>query len=97
MNADPVPSDPEDFEKELEILRAILRRNIQQLTQDPRLGKQLEFWMSSADFAFRTMEIWEEAGNQDRFDEAAQRMRQVLETLQRLIERLGDEPGEGNS
>ena len=96
MNTDPAPSDPEDFEKELEVLRAILRRNVQRLNQDARLGKQLEFWMKSAEFAVTSMEIWEEAGNQDRFDEAAQRMKRVLETLQKLIEQLGDEPGEEN-
>jgi Zn-dependent M32 family carboxypeptidase len=97
MNTDPAPSDPEDFEKELAVLRAILRRNLQRLNQDARLGKQLEFWMKSAEFAVTSMEVWEEAGDQDRFDEAEQRMKRVLETLQKLIEQLGDEPGEGNS
>ena len=92
MNNDPAPSDPEDFEKELEVLRAILHR----LNEDARLEKQLDFWMQSAEFAVTSMEIWEEAGNQERFDEAAQRMRKVLETLQKLIEQLGDGPGEGN-
>lgn len=96
MNTDPAPSDPEDFEKELEILRAILRRHLHRLNEDARLGKQLDFWMKSAEFAVTSMEIWEEAGNQDRFDEAAQRMKRVLETLQKLIEQLGDEPGEEN-
>ncbi len=52
--------------------------------------------MKSAEFAVTSMEIWEEAGNQDRFDEAAQRMKKVLETLQKLVEQLGDEPGEEN-
>jgi Zn-dependent M32 family carboxypeptidase len=97
MNTDPAPSDPEDFEKELEILRAILQRRLHRLNEDARLGKQLDFWMKSAEFAVTSMEIWEEAGNQDRFDEAAQRMKKVLETLQKLIEQLGDEPGEENS
>jgi hypothetical protein len=81
MNSDPAPSDSEDFEKELEILRAILRRHLYRLNEDARLGKQLEFWMKSAEFAVTSMEIWEEAGYQDRFDEAAQRMKKVLETL----------------
>lgn len=97
MNTDPALSDPEDFEKELEILRAILQRRLHRLNEDARLGKQLDFWMKSAEFAVTSMEIWEEAGNQDRFDEAAQRMKKVLETLQKLIEQLGDEPGEENS
>jgi hypothetical protein len=96
MNTDPAPFDLEDFEKELEVLRAILRRNTQRLNQDARLGRQLDFWMKSAEFAVTSMEIWDEAGNQDRFDEAAQRMKRVLETLQKLIEQLGDKPGEGN-
>ena len=96
MNTDPAPSDPEDFEQELEILRAILHRNLHRLNQDARLGKQLEFWMKSAEFTATSMEIWEDAGNQDRFDEAALRMKRVLETLQKLIDHLGDEPGEGN-
>ena len=90
MNTDPAPSDPEDFEKELEILRAILHR----LNEDARLGKQLDFWMKSAEFAVTSMEIWEEAGNQDRLDEATHRMKRVLETLQKLIDQLGEEPGD---
>jgi len=97
MNTDPIPSDPEDFENELEILRAILHSRLHRLNEDARLGKQLDFWMKSAEFAVTSMETWEAAGNQDRFDEAAQQMRKVLETLQKLIEQLGDEPGEENS
>ena len=97
MNSDPAPSDPVDFEKELEILRAILHRHLHRLSEDAKLGKQLEFWMKSAEFAVTSTEIWEEAGNQDRFDEAAQKMKNVLETLQTLIEQLGDEPGEENT
>lgn len=96
MNTDPAPTDPEDFEKELEILRAILHRRLHRLNEDARLGKQVDFWMKSAEFAVTSMEIWEEAGNQDRFDEAAQKMKSVLETLQKLIEQLGDEPAEEN-
>ncbi|HEX5839404.1 MAG TPA: hypothetical protein VFY26_16325 [Anaerolineales bacterium] len=95
MNTYSTPSDPEDFEQELEILRAILNRKLHRLNENARLGKQLEFWMKSAEFAVTSLETGEEAGNQDRFDEAAQGMKRVLETLQKLIEQLGDEPGEG--
>ena len=94
MNTDPAPSDPEDFEKELEILRAILVRRLHRLNEDARLGKQLEFWMKSAEFAVTSMEIWKEAGDPDRLDESAHRMKRVLETLQKLIDQLGVEPGD---
>jgi hypothetical protein len=94
MNTDPTHSDPEDFKQELEILRAILNRKLQRLNQDARLSKKLEFRMKSAEFTVANMEIREDAGNQDRFDEAAQKMKRVLETLQQLIDQLGEEPGD---
>lgn len=87
-------SDPEDFERELEILRSIIRNNVQRLHQDPVLDKQLDFWMESARFLMAEMKIWGETGNEPKHDQAVARMQKVLAALQELIDRLNDE-GEG--
>jgi hypothetical protein len=61
MNEAP-PSDPNDFQQELEILRSILRDNLHRAKEDPLLGTQLEFWLESAKFLELDIEIWARRG-----------------------------------
>ena len=91
---DPSSSNPEDFQQELEALRAILRKNLKKLKLDPFLGTQVEFWMESAKFTETNIEIWEREGNQYQRQQALERMRKVLKVLQELIDQLNDGSGE---
>ncbi|HJS17787.1 MAG TPA: hypothetical protein VJ785_03505 [Anaerolineales bacterium] len=91
------PPDQEDLQRELEILRSIIRKNIARLGQDPLLGKQLDFWMESACFLTTEIRIWESVGNDTRYDLAVERMHKVLEILQELIEQLDDGSRDGES
>jgi hypothetical protein len=92
---EPTPSDQEDFQQELDALRTLLQKNLQKLQQDPFLGTQVEFWMESAKFAKKNMEIWGEAGNAYKHQQAVERMRKVLDVLEQLIDQLNDGTGEG--
>ena len=49
---EPPPSDQEDFQQELDAMRLILQKNLQKLKhhENPALGKQLDFWIESANF-----------------------------------------------
>jgi hypothetical protein len=94
---EPSPSDQEDFQQELEALRQLLQKNLQKLKQDPFLGTQVEFWMESAKFMETNIEIWEEAGNAYKHQQAMERMRKVLDILQQLIEQLNGQSGEEES
>ncbi len=88
------PSDQDDFQKELEILRSLLQENLQRTKQDPLLGTQLEFWLESAKFLELNIKIWDEAGDVYKENQARERMRKVLDTLQHLISQMNDETGE---
>jgi hypothetical protein len=90
---EPSPSDPDDFQDELEILRSILQENLQQAKQDPLLGTQLEFWLESAKFLELNIEIWDQAGNAYKENQARERMRKVLGILQELINQMNDGRG----
>lgn len=94
---EPPPSDQDDFQEELEALRSILEENLHKLKDDPFLGTQLEFWMESARFMETNIEIWEDAGNSYKHEQAIERMRKVLDILQKLIEQLNHDSGDGNS
>ena len=94
MNTEPDPSGPQDFEHELEMLREVIRRNLHRLSRDPLLGIKLDFWLESAQFTAMNLEIWEDAGNRYKYDVALERMQKVLDVLEKLIDQLGDEPGE---
>jgi hypothetical protein len=88
------PSDQDDFQKELEILRSLLQENLQRTKQDPLLGTQLEFWLESARFLELNIKIWDEAGDVYKENQARERMRKVLDTLQHLISQMNDGTGE---
>ncbi len=92
---EPPPSDQDDFQKELEILRSILKENLQRAKQDPFLGTQLEFWLESARFLELNIEIWDQAGNVYKENQARERMRKVLDILQQLIIQMNDGNGDG--
>jgi hypothetical protein len=87
---EPPPSDPDDFQKELEILRSILQENLQRAKQNPLLGTQLEFWLESARFLELNIKIWDQAGNEYQENRARERMRKVLDILQELVNRMND-------
>jgi hypothetical protein len=91
---EPPPSDPDDFQQELEILRAILHENLQRGNLDRLLGTQLEFWLESAKFVELNIEIWDKAGNEYMGNQARERMRKVLDILQQLIDQLNDGRGD---
>ncbi len=85
---EPSSSDQEDFQEQLEILRSILQKNLQQAKQDRLLGTQLEFWLESAKFLETDIEIWEHAGNMYQRNKAIEQMYKVLEILQQLIDSM---------
>ena len=87
MNAPP-PSDQDDFQQQLEILRSLL---------DENLGSQVDFWLESARFWELNIEIWGKAGNAYEENQARKRMRKVLDVLLELINRMNDEMGDGKS
>lgn len=91
---EPLPSDQDDFQRELEILQSILKENLQRAKQDPLLGTQLEFWLESARFLELNIKIWGEAGNEYRENQARERMRKVLDILQQLINQMNDRTGD---
>jgi hypothetical protein len=91
---EPSLSEPDDFQKELDILRSILQENLQQAKQDPLLGTQLEFWLESVRFLELNIEIWGQAGNAYRESLARERMRKVLDILQQLINQMNDGMGD---
>lgn len=93
MNEPPL-SDSDDFQQELEALRSILDENLKRAKQDPLLGMQLEFWLESAKFLELNIEIWNQAGNAYKENQARERMRKVLDILQQLINQTSDETGE---
>ncbi len=93
---EPSPSDQEDFQEQLEILRSILKKNLERAKQDRLLGTQLEFWMESARFLETDIEIWEHAGNTYQRNKAVEQMYKVLEILQQLIDPMNhDGMGDG--
>ena len=92
--SEPPPSDPDDFQQELDILRSLLKENLQRSKQDPFLGTQLEFWLESARFLELNIKIWDEAGNTYKENEARERMRKVLDILQQLIDQMSDDAGD---
>jgi hypothetical protein len=94
---EPPPSDQDDFQQELEMLRSILRENLQRAKQDPLLGMQLEFWLESAKFLELNIEIWDKAGNIYKENQARERMRKVLDVLQRLINQMNNGMGDGKN
>ena len=94
---EPPPSDQDDFQEELKALRSILRENLHKLKDDPFLGTQLEFWLESAHFMENNIKIWEDAGNSYKYNEAMERMRKVLDVLQKLIEQLNHDSGDENT
>ena len=94
---EPPPSEPDDFQKELEILRSILQQNLQQAKQDPLLGTQVEFWLESAKFLEQNIKIWGEAGNEYQENQARERMHTVLNILQELINKMNDGKGDGEA
>jgi hypothetical protein len=96
MNAPP-PSDQDDFQQQLEILRSLLEENLKRGEQNPLLGSQVDFWLESARFWELNIEIWGKAGNAYEENQARKRMRKVLDTLQELINRMNDEMGDGKS
>jgi hypothetical protein len=91
---EPPPSEPDDFQQELDILRSLLKENLQQSKQDPLLGTQLEFWMESARFLELNIKIWDQAGNIYKENEARERMRKVLDILRLLIDQINDGTGD---
>ena len=94
---EPPPSDPDDFQDELEILRSILQENLQQAKQDRLLGTQLEFWLGSAKFLELNIKIWDQAGNAYKENQAKERMHKVLDILQELINQMNDGTGDGGA
>jgi hypothetical protein len=94
---EPPPSDPEDFQDELKVLRSILQEKLHQAKQDPLLGTQLEFWLESAKFLELNIEIWDQAGNAYKEHQARERMRKVLDILQELINQVNDGSGDGKA
>jgi hypothetical protein len=92
---EPPPSDQDDFQQELEILRSILQEKLQQAKQDPLLGTQLEFWLESAKFLELNIKIWDQAGNAYKENQARERMRKTLDILQQLINQMNNGTGEG--
>jgi hypothetical protein len=95
--SEPPPSDADDFQQELDILRSLLKENLQRSKQDPFLGTQLEFWMESAKFLELNIKIWDQAGNLYKENEARERMRNVLDILQQLIKQMNDDTGDGKT
>ena len=93
---EPPPSDPDDFQKELEILRSILQQKLQQTKLDPLTGTHLEFWLESARFLELNIELWDHVGNAYEENRARERMRKVLDILQQMIDLMnsGMEDGE---
>jgi hypothetical protein len=94
---EPSPSDSDDFQQELEILRSILREKLQHAEQDPLLGTQLELWLESAKFLELNITIWDQAGNAYKESQARERMRKTLDILQQLIDQMNDGAGEGKT
>lgn len=94
---EPNPSNPDDFQDELEVLRSILQEILQQAKQDPLLGTQLEFWLESARFLELNIEIWDRAENAYKENQARERMRKVLDILQQLINQVNDGTGDGKA
>ena len=96
MNAPP-PSDQDDFQQQLEILRSLLDENLKRGEQNPLLGSQVDFWLESARFWELNIEMWGKAGNAYEENQARKRMRKVLDVLLELINRMNDEMGDGKS
>ena len=97
---EPLPSDPDDFQQQLEILRSLLQENLKRAKDDPLLGTHTEFWLESARFLELNIKIWDEAGNAYMENQARERMRKVLEVLQDIVNRLNDtndHTGEGKN
>ena len=94
---EPPPSNQDDFQKELDILQAILKENLQRAKEDPLLGPQMEFWLESAKFWELNIKIWDNAGNAYMENQARERMRKVLNILQQLINQMNDQVGDGES
>lgn len=94
---EPPPSEPDDFQKELEILRSILQENLQQAKQDPLLGTQVEFWLESAKFLELNIKIWGEEENEYHENQSRERMHKVLNILQELINKINDGKGNGKA
>ena len=91
---EPPSSDADDFQQELEILRSILQENLQRTKQDPLLGTRMEFWLETAKFLEKNIEIWGQQGNTYMERRARVRMRKVLDILQQLINQVNDETGD---
>ena len=96
MNAPP-PSDPDDFQQQLEILRSLLKENLKRGEQNPLLGSQVDFWLESARFLELNIEIWGRSGNAYEENQARKQMRKVLDILQELVNRMNDGMGDGES
>jgi hypothetical protein len=94
---EPQSTDPDDFQKELEILRSILQENLQHAKQNPPLGTQLEFWLESARFLELNIKIWDQVGNEYEENRARERMRRVLDILQELVNQMNEERGDGKA
>ena len=97
---EPPTSDQDDFQQELEILRSILQKYLQNAKQDPLLGTHTEFWLESARFLELNIKIWDDAGNADMENMARERMRKVLDILQEIVDRMNkinDGTGDGEA
>jgi hypothetical protein len=94
MTNDSPPSDQDNFQQELDALRLILKQNLHKLKEDPFLGTQVEFWLESAKFMETNLEIWEDTGNAYKHQQAMERMRKVLDSLQQLINQMNNHSGD---
>jgi hypothetical protein len=87
---EPHPSEQDDFQHELEILRSLLQEHLTRGKHDPLLGPQVDFWLQSARFLELDIKIWDGAGNVYNENKAREQMRKVLDSLQELINRMND-------
>lgn len=58
------------------------------------MGTQLQFWLESARFLEKDIEVWDDVGNLHKRDEAREKMRRVLDILQELISKMSNDSGE---
>ncbi|MGE5462471.1 MAG: hypothetical protein ACM3PS_03895, partial [Syntrophothermus sp.] len=88
------PSDEEDFQRELNALRSLLEENLKRADPDPFLGTQLQFWLESARFLEKYIEVWYFVGNLNKRDEAREKLRRVLYILLEVFIKLSNDSGE---
>ncbi len=84
-------SELEKFNDELDTYRSIAERNRHRLDEEPLLDKQLSFWFESTRFLISELEIWNQLGNNEKYEETVVKTQKVLDRVHALIIRFIEE------